>query len=54
MSEARTDDVVYECMRCGTRVTRTELEQYPDMKCICGYRVFRKLRREVVKQVEAV
>ena len=47
-------DVVYECVRCGTRITKSELERYFDIKCICGFRVFRKVRPEIVKQVAAV
>ena len=51
-------DVVYECVRCGARITKRELDSYLSanlsIKCICGYRVFRKVRPEVVKQVAAV
>jgi DNA-directed RNA polymerase subunit P len=46
--------VVYECVRCGTRVTADELAQLPEIKCICGYRVLKKARPPVVKQVKAV
>lgn len=45
---------VYECVRCGTRTTQEELARLPEVKCICGYRVFRKARPAVVKQVKAV
>jgi DNA-directed RNA polymerase subunit P len=45
---------VYECVRCGTRTTQEELMKLPEVKCICGYRVFRKARPQVVKQVKAV
>jgi len=45
---------VYECVRCGTRTTQEELMKLPEVKCICGYRVFRKARPTVVKQVKAV
>jgi DNA-directed RNA polymerase subunit P len=45
---------VYECVRCGTRTTQEELSSLPEVKCICGYRVFRKVRPSVVKQVKAV
>ncbi len=48
------EDVIYECVRCGARVTKRELDSYLSVKCICGYRVFRKVRPEVVKQVPAV
>ena len=45
---------VYECVRCGTRTTQEELTRLPEVKCICGYRVFRKSRPGVVKQIKAV
>jgi DNA-directed RNA polymerase subunit P len=46
--------VSYECMRCGTRVTVEELSRLPEIKCICGFRVFRKARPPIVKQLKAV
>jgi DNA-directed RNA polymerase subunit P len=45
---------VYECVRCGTRTTQEELSRLPEVKCICGYRVFRKARTAAVKQIKAV
>lgn len=45
---------VYECVRCGTRTTQEELTKLPEVKCICGYRVFKKARPAVVKQIKAV
>ena len=45
---------VYECVRCGTKTTQEELSSLPEVKCICGYRVFRKVRPSVVKQIKAV
>jgi DNA-directed RNA polymerase subunit P len=47
-------DVVYECMRCGTPVTNSELSKLPEIKCICGFRVFRKGRQPIVKQLKAI
>ena len=47
-------DVVYSCLRCATRVSSTELNRLPEIKCICGFRVFTKVRRPVVKSVKAV
>ena len=47
-------DVVYECMRCGTPVTNNELSKLPEIKCICGFRVFNKLRPPIVKTVKAL
>ncbi|HEU16187.1 MAG TPA: RNA polymerase Rbp10 [Nitrososphaeria archaeon] len=52
--DQESGDVVYECVRCGARVTKRELDSYLSVKCICGYRVFRKVRPEVVKQVPAI
>ena len=46
--------VVYSCMRCGTPVTQSELSRLPEIKCICGFRVFSKLRPPVVKTLKAV
>jgi DNA-directed RNA polymerase subunit P len=46
--------VTYECMRCGTHVTVEELSRLPEIKCICGFRVFRKARPPIVKQLKAV
>ena len=45
---------VYECVRCGTKTTQEELSRLPEVKCICGYRVFRKARPSVVKQIKAI
>jgi DNA-directed RNA polymerase subunit P len=47
-------NVIYECMRCGTPVTVEELSRLPEIKCICGFRVFRKARPPIVKQLKAV
>ena len=47
-------DVIYKCLRCGTNVTNTELTRLPEIKCICGFRVFTKVRPPVVKTLNAV
>ncbi len=47
-------DVNYSCLRCGTSVSNTELSRLPEIKCICGFRVFVKVRPPVVKTVSAV
>ena len=49
-----TFDVVYSCLRCGTEVSNTELSRLPEIKCICGFRVFTKVRPPVVKSVKAL
>ena len=45
---------IYECVRCGTKTSQEELSSLPEVKCICGYRVFRKVRPSVVKQIKAI
>jgi len=47
-------DVIYTCLRCGTNVADTELSRLPEIKCICGFRVFTKLRAPIVKTVKAI
>lgn len=47
-------DVSYSCLRCGTSVSNTELSRLPEIKCICGFRVFVKVRPPVVKTIKAV
>jgi DNA-directed RNA polymerase subunit P len=55
MSDSGTlGGVIYECMRCGTHVTVEELSRLPEIKCICGFRVFRKARQPIVKQIKAI
>jgi DNA-directed RNA polymerase subunit P len=49
-----TFDVIYSCLRCGTNATNTELSRLPEIKCICGFRVFTKARPPVVKTVKAI
>ena len=49
-----TFDVNYSCLRCGTSVSNTELSRLPEIKCICGFRVFTKDRPPVVKTVKAI
>ena len=49
-----TFDVTYACLRCGTSVSNTELSRLPEIKCICGFRVFTKVRPPVVKTVKAI
>ncbi len=49
-----TFDVIYSCLRCATVVSNTELSRLPEIKCICGFRVFTKVRPPVVKTVKAI
>ena len=49
-----TFDVIYSCLRCGTHVSNSELTRLPEIKCICGFRVFTKVRPPVVKTIKAI
>jgi len=49
-----TFDVTYSCLRCGTQVSNTELSRLPEIKCICGFRVFTKVRPPIVKTIKAI
>nr|AAK96096.1 Zn-ribbon protein [uncultured crenarchaeote 74A4] len=51
---AEVFDVNYACLRCGTTVSNTELSRLPEIKCICGFRVFTKNRPPVVKTIKAI
>lgn len=53
-TEAPKFDVIYSCLRCGTNVANTELSRLPEIKCICGFRVFTKTRPPIVKTVKAI
>jgi len=54
ITEDEKFDVVYSCLRCATRVSSTELSRLPEIKCICGFRVFTKVRPPIVKTMKAV
>ena len=54
ITEDEKFDVVYSCLRCATKVTSTELSRLPEIKCICGFRVFTKVRPPIVKTIKAV
>lgn len=54
MSSEVMGAVTYECMSCGTNVTAEELSYLPEIKCICGFRVFRKVRQPIIKQLKAI
>ena len=47
-------DVMYSCLRCNTRVSNSELNRLPEIKCICGFRVFTKVRTPIVKTVKSI
>ena len=54
VTEDEKFDVIYSCLRCATKVSSTELSRLPEIKCICGFRVFTKVRPPIVKTVKAV
>ena len=47
-------DVMYSCLRCNTQVSNSELTRLPEIKCICGFRVFTKVRSPIVKTVKSI
>tara|TARA_B100002003_G_scaffold233874_1_gene247164 strand:- start:261 stop:479 length:219 start_codon:yes stop_codon:yes gene_type:complete len=53
-SERTFGEIEYECVRCGTKVTSEQLAQLPEIKCICGYRILKKTRPPIVKQVKSI
>ncbi|UCH70510.1 MAG: DNA-directed RNA polymerase subunit P [Candidatus Bathyarchaeota archaeon] len=55
MSEKPATGLVYECVKCGAKVSSDELElRGGGVKCtFCGYRVLRKIRPPIVKRVTA-
>jgi DNA-directed RNA polymerase subunit P len=52
--ETEKFDVIYSCLRCNTQVSNSELSRLPEIKCICGFRVFTKVRPPIVKTVKAI
>ena len=54
VTETEKFDVIYSCLRCNTKVSSSELSRLPEIKCICGFRVFTKIRPPIVKTVKAI
>ena len=52
--ETEKFDVLYSCLRCNIKVSNSELNRLPEIKCICGFRVFTKVRPPIVKTVKAI
>jgi len=46
--------IIYECVRCGTKTSAEKLAMLPEIKCICGFRILKKVRPNVIKQLKAV
>ena len=53
LTETEKFDVIYSCLRCNTKVGSSELDKLPEIKCICGFRVFTKIRPPIVKTVKS-
>jgi DNA-directed RNA polymerase subunit RPC12/RpoP len=51
----KSSGIVYECVRCGSKVPSEELElRGGEIKCIiCGYRILKKTKPPVVKRIPA-
>ena len=54
VEQAKKFDVIYSCLRCGIQVSNSELSLLPEIKCICGFRVFSKVRSPIVKTVKSI
>jgi len=54
IAETAELDVIYSCLRCNTKVSNSALSRLPDIKCICGFSVFTKVRPPIVKTVKAI
>ena len=54
LEKTSSNGITYECVRCKTIVTIEELAMLPELKCICGYKVLKKVRPSVVKQIKAL
>ena len=54
VTETEKFDVIYSCLRCNTRVSNSELSRLPEIKCICGFRVFTKVRPPNTQEVKAI
>ena len=54
IKESEKFDVIYSCLRCNTKVSNSELSRLPEIKCICGFRVFIKVRPPIAKTVKAI
>ena len=52
--QAEKFDVIYSCLRCAVKVSNSELSLLPEIKCICGFRVFTKVRPPIVKTVKSI
>ncbi|MCW3975642.1 MAG: DNA-directed RNA polymerase subunit P [Candidatus Bathyarchaeota archaeon] len=52
--EKPTTGIEYECISCKEKVTAEQLAITPEIKCpICGYRVLKKVRPQIVKHIKS-
>ena len=53
-TDRQPSGVFYKCVQCGKEIAKEQLSMMLEIKCPnCGYRVLRKMRPPVVKQVKA-
>ncbi|WP_455367375.1 hypothetical protein [[Eubacterium] cellulosolvens] len=46
--------IIYQCLTCGAKITSEELTLTPEIKCpFCGYRILKKVRPPIVKNLKA-
>ena len=53
-SDSGVGGILYECVRCSIIVSLEELGKLPEIKCICGYRILKKIRPSIVKEIKSV
>ena len=53
-SDSDFGGILYECVSCSIIVPLEELNKLPEIKCICGYRILKKIRPSVVKQIKSI
>ncbi len=46
--------VEYACLKCGIITSGVEISRLPEIKCICGFKVFTKVRPPTIKTVRAI
>ena len=54
-NDVAAEGILYVCVHCKSKITASELELTPEIKCpFCGYRVLRKTRPSIVKRVKTL
>ncbi len=55
MAEKALAGIIYECVRCGAKVSAEDIEKRGEVQCPeCRYRVLKKIRPPIIKRVKAV